>query len=137
MRNLALTTIAAALALSVAGATYAGENKGSGVEPGGSTENKGALTAPEKDTTTPKSTGGMTDEGAANVPGTAAEGNPKTENPGSLSAPEKDTMGNKPSGPGGMTDESSANVPGADADQDKSTENPGSLSAPEKDKSKN
>jgi hypothetical protein len=50
MRKLALTTIAAALVLSVAGAAYAVEEKRSGVEPGGITENKGALTAPEKET---------------------------------------------------------------------------------------
>jgi hypothetical protein len=92
MRKLALTTAAAALALSVAGAAYAVEEKGSGVEPGGSTENKGALTAPEKDTMgdKPTGTGGMTDESATNVPGADADQDKSTENPGSLSAPEKD-----------------------------------------------
>jgi hypothetical protein len=94
MRKSALTTAAVALALSVAGMAYAAEEtKGSGVEPGGSTENKGALTAPEKDTMgTSKATGGMTDESATNVPGADADQDKSTENQGSLSAPEKDKM---------------------------------------------
>jgi hypothetical protein len=137
MRKFALAA-AAGLALSLAGTAYAAEEtKGSGVEPGTSTENKGALTAPEKDTMgTPKPTGGMTDESAASVPGSSAEGDPKNANQGALSAPEKDTMGNNPSSGASMTEKPAPNVPGADADQDSSTSNQGSLSAPEKDKSK-
>jgi hypothetical protein len=137
MRKFVLAAAAAGLAMSVAATAYAADDKGSGVEPGGSTENKGSLTAPEKDTMgTAKPTGGMTDDSAASVPGTNAEGDPKNTNQGSLSAPEKDAMGNKPSGGASMTNKPAPNVPGANADQDSSTENQGSLSAPEKDKSK-
>ena len=137
MKKFALAAAAAGLAITVAGTAYAvEETKGSGVEPGTSTENKGALTAPEKDTMgTAKPTGGATDNSSASVPGSSAEGDPKNANQGSLSAPEKDAMGNNPSG-GAMTEKPAANVPGSDADQDSATENQGSLSAPEKDKSK-
>lgn len=48
--------------------------------------------APEKNApdNSPGTTGGMSDDSSANVPGAAAEGDDKTENQGSLSAPEKD-----------------------------------------------
>ena len=136
MKMYILAAAAAGLAFSLAGTASAEETKGSGVEPGTSIENKGALTAPEKDTMgTPKPTGGMTDDSAASVPGTNAEGDPETTNQGALSAPEKDTSGGSPSSPHGpMTEKPAPNVPGADADQDPTTENQGSLSAPEKDK---
>lgn len=66
---------------------------GSAVSPSGDTKNEGALTAPENDTMDGnETTGGMTDDSAANVPGADAEGDPKAENQGALSAPEKDTM---------------------------------------------
>jgi hypothetical protein len=53
-------------------------------------ENPGALTAPEKDKTAAQSSGGMTDDSSANVPGADADADSSTENQGSLSAPEKD-----------------------------------------------
>jgi hypothetical protein len=60
---------------------------GTGIE----NQNPGALQAPEKDESAGTgATGGLIDESAANVPGTAAEGDPETENPGALSAPEKE-----------------------------------------------
>jgi hypothetical protein len=92
MKNFALTTAAVALALGMFGTAYAADDKGSNVEPGGSIENKGALTAPEKDTmgNKPTGTGGMSDDSATNVPGADADQDPSTENQGSLSAPEKD-----------------------------------------------
>lgn len=100
------------------------------------TENPGSLSAPEKKATGTDSgtTGGMSDESSANVPGADADGDAKSQNQGSLSAPEKDAKGTGPVGAGGQTDNSAANVPGSDAEGDMKTENQGSLSAPEKDK---
>ena len=102
--NLTLMATAAALAFGLAGAAHAAEENqpGSNVMPSGPTENKGSLSAPEKDTmgTGSAQTGGMGDDSSANVPGVSADGDPKNENQGSLSAPEKDTEGTGPTGPG-------------------------------------